>query len=638
MAFVVSQGQLAVLSQPNFDVRSQLVVTSDYNAAYAKIWESHGSVQTVINFLGRNIASLGIHLFQHVGETDRKRNRVHQVAKLMQRPHPRVTRYTFFDTLVRDVAIFERYLAVKLKLQDGTTAGLERIAPTMFTPVGGDWLHPEAFEIRGNKGKKIIKAEDCFYILGYSPDGRIGGVSPIESLRAVLAEEYEAARQRSQAFRNGARVNGYIERPKEAGDWSREARERFRAGWRGQYGGGGSDAYGTPILEDGMKFVSAGQSAKDLQYIESRKLTREEVASAYFIPPPMVGILDHATFSNVKEQHKHLYQDTLGPWLQRIQQELMLQLFADFPDTDDLYLEFNLAEKMRGSFDEQADQLQAAIGGPYMTRNEGRAMNNLPAIDGGDELITPLNVLIGGQASPRDSGSQNLAGGPRRSVKSGEFEFKAPEEVPEDHQKAMAKVFSDFFARQRQVVLSAAGAKSPDWWDSERWDKELAADILAASLKVTKAAALSALDSMGEDPSAYSVDQTKAFLAKVAERIAGQVNATTLAALESAHDDDEPDLAHVFDVAEDSRAAQSGMTAAATFVGFAMVEAAQQARPQAKKRWKVNSKNPRSSHRAISGEVVAIDEKFSNGLKWPGSFSGDVDEVANCRCSVVIIT
>lgn len=638
VAFVVSQGQLSALSRPAFDVRTRIAVTSDYSAEYAKIWETHGSVQTVINFLGRNIASLGIHLYEHVGETDRRRVRDHGVAKLMARPHPRVTRYTFFDTLVRDVGIFERYLAVKLKLKDGTPGGLERIAPTKFSPVGGDWMHPEAFEIRGDKGKKIVAAEDCIYILGYSPDGKIGGVSPIESLRAVLAEEYEAARQRSQAFRNGARVNGYIERPSTASEWSKEARERFKAGWRGQYGGGGSDAYGTPILEDGMKFIAASQTAKDLQYIESRKLTREEAAAAYFIPPPMVGILDHATFSNVKEQHKHLYQDTLGPWLQRIQQELMLQLFTDFPGTDNLYLEFNLEEKMRGSFEEQAALLQAAVGGPYMSRNEGRSKVNLPAIEGGDELIVPLNVLIGGQASPQDSGSQNLAGAPQRSVKSAEYEIKAPEEVPEDHQKAMAEVFSKFFARQRKVVLTAAGAKSPDWWDSERWDKELAADILAASLMVTKDAALSALDAMGEDPTAYNVDQTEAFLAKVAERIAGQVNATTLSALEAAHADEEPDLAHVFDVAEDSRAAKSGMTAAATFVGFAMVEAAQQTRPQAKKRWKVNSKNPRSSHRNISGETVPIDGKFSNGLKWPGSFNGDVDEVAGCKCSVVIIT
>lgn len=641
MAFVVSQGQLAGLSRQNVDVRTRLAVTSDYTADYSKIWESHGSVQTVTNFLGRNIASLGIHLFERLGDTDRRRVTAHPIARLLNRPHPRVTRYTYFDALVRDVAIFERHLSVKVKLQDGSTGALIRIAPTMFSPVGGDWMFPEAFEIRGSHGKKVIPAEDTFHILGYSPRGDIGGVSPIESLRSVLAEEYEAARQRAQAFRNGARVNGYLERPTTAPDWSKEARERFRAGWRGQYGGGGSDAYGTPILEDGMKFVPATQTSRDLQYIESRKLTREEVASAYFIPPPMIGLLDNATFSNIREQHKHLYQDTLGPWLQRIQQELMLQLFPEFPGTDNLYLEFNLEEKMRGSFEDQAAQLQSATGGPYLTRNEARAILNRPRIEGGDDLIVPLNVITGGQASPTDSGSQNLSAAPRRAVKSlrTEYEIKAPTEIPEDQRDAMAKVFSDFFARQRRVVLSAAGAKSADWWDSGRWDRELAGDILAAATGVTKAAALTALDGMGVDPSEYSVERTNAFLKAVAKRIAEQVNATTETALMDAVASDDPEaMGHVFDVAEESRAEKSGMTAAATFIGFGMVEAARQTRPDALKRWHVNSKNPRASHAALNGEEVPIEDTFSNGLKWPGSFSGNPDDIANCECSVIIST
>jgi HK97 family phage portal protein len=640
MAFVVSQGQLADLSRQNVDVRTRLAVTTDYSADYSKIWESHGSVQTVTNFLGRNIASLGIHLFNRIGDSDRARLTDHPVARLLSRPHPRVTRYTYFDALVRDVAIFERHLSVKVKLQDGSTGALIRIAPTMFSPVGGDWMFPEAFEIRGSKGKKIIPAEDTFHILGYSPRGDIGGVSPIESLRSVLAEEYEAARQRAQAFRNGARVNGYIERPREAPAWSKEARDRFRAGWRGQYGGGGSDAYGTPILEEGMKFVAATQTSRDLQYIESRKLTREEVASAYFIPPPMIGLLDNATFSNIKEQHKHLYQDTLGPWLQRIQQELMLQLFPEFPDTENLYLEFNLEEKMRGSFEDQAAQLQTATGGPYLTRNEARAILNRPRIDGGDELIVPLNVITGGQASPTDSGTQNISAAPRRTIKAARSSMRSRRRrrsrritrrrwprCSRSSSPGSAGRFCRRPARRRRT--GGTGALGP----------RTCGDILAASMGVSKAAALSALDGMGVDPSEYSTDRTKAFLKKVSQRIAGQVNAATEAALEDAMDDDDPEaMGHVFDVAEESRAEKSGMTAAATFVGFGMVEAARQTKPQAMKRWQVNSGNPRSSHIGVNGEEVPIEDDFSNGLKWPGSFSGDPDEVANCQCSVVIIT
>ena len=47
-----------------------------------------------------------------------------------------------------------------------------------------------------------------------------------------------------------------------------------------------------------------------------------------------------------------------------------------------------------------------------MTTNQARRILDMPAIDGGDELITPLNVLTGGQPSPQDGGrTQNAQQG-----------------------------------------------------------------------------------------------------------------------------------------------------------------------------------------------------------------------------------
>ncbi len=66
-----------------------------------------------------------------------------------------------------------------------------------------------------------------------------------------------------------------------------------------------------------------------------------------------------------------------------------------------------------------------------MTRAESRAKLNLPYLEGTDELITPLNVLVGGQASPTDSGSQNLDGadGPAQAF-GGEKTEVAPATTP----------------------------------------------------------------------------------------------------------------------------------------------------------------------------------------------------------------
>ena len=68
----------------------------------------------------------------------------------------------------------------------------------------------------------------------------------------------------------------------------------------------------TPVLEDGMTLKPMGFNAKESE-LGARKLSREEVAAEYHVPLPMVGILDHATFSNIREQHKQLSQNCLGP-------------------------------------------------------------------------------------------------------------------------------------------------------------------------------------------------------------------------------------------------------------------------------------------------------------------------------------
>ena len=43
----------------------------------------------------------------------------------------------------------------------------------------------------------------------------------------------------------------------------------------------------------------------------------------------------------------------------------------------------------------------------------------------------------------------------------------------------------------------------------------------------------------------------------------------------------------------------------------------------------------RDSHRALDGEIVEVEEKFSNGLLYPGDPNGTAGEVINCRCALL---
>jgi len=230
------------------------------------------------------------------------------------------------------------------------------------------------------------------------------GVSPLETLRKILAEEAAAGEYRSQYWANAGRFEGVIERADSQKEWTDEQARKWRRQWQEQKSGSGYAAGAVSVLSPGMTFKQTSFSAKDAEYLSARKLTREECAAAYHVPLPMVGILEHATFSNIVEQHKQLYQDCLGPWNKRIEQEIDRQLLVECRDTDRVYSEFNIAEKLKGNFEEQGAVLQALVGKPVMTPNEARARLNLPR-DPAPESDRIAPQQGGPAASPQPSSS-----------------------------------------------------------------------------------------------------------------------------------------------------------------------------------------------------------------------------------------
>ena len=51
-----------------------------------------------------------------------------------------------------------------------------------------------------------------------------------------------------------------------------------------------------------------------------------------------------------------------------------------------------------------------------------------------------------------------------------------------------------------------------------------------------------------------------------------------------------------------------------------------------------NDDRTRDSHADLDGEIVDMEEPFSNGLMYPGDPNGDPGEVINCRCSMAPVT
>lgn len=379
-----------------------------------KLWREQPHLRTVVGFVSRNIAHLGIHVFERDNEDGRNRVRRGPLFDLLDEPNDEMTQFDLIEATVASRMLYDEtywYVGRDLKAPSGWV--IRHIpTPWVIGTVGATAFRVEAYKVAmpgTPAGKHVeIPAEDMIVFHGWNPVDPRSGVSPVHALKAILAEQIHAQVYRDQMWKRGGRVGAYLTRPVEAPKWGDggpngqpSPRSRFIEQWQNSYAGdSGAKAGGTPLLEDGMELKQVGFNAKENQYVEAAKLSLETCAQVYFINPTMVGILDNANFANVREFRKALYGDNLGPEIERVQQRINKKLVPKLADRHRFYCEFNLQTKLAGSFEEQGDILQRAIGGPYMTRNEARAKLNMPAIDGGDELILPLNVTQNGDQNP----------------------------------------------------------------------------------------------------------------------------------------------------------------------------------------------------------------------------------------------
>lgn len=608
------------------------------NLSPAEMWSTQPHLRTVVSFLARNIAQLGLHSFERDGE-DRKRDRTSPFAATMRRPNVDQTAFDLVFGLVGDLALYDRAYWLTVEDTDSPSGWtFRRIPPPWVTPIARDAFGAKAYRVLSPEGKGVeVPADNMLAFTGYHPSNPRKGSPTVEALKGTLQEQIEASKYRNQVWKRGGRVSAVLQRPKDAPPWSPEARESFREDWYSKYTGNGSKAGGTPLLEDGMTLNRIDFTAQEQQFVESAKLSFSTVASAFHVNPTMVGILDNANFSNVREFRRMLYGDTLGPTLAQIEDRINTFLLPRLGmDNAAHYAEFNIAEKLQGSFEEQAAVMSTLVGRPIMTADEGRAKFNLSAL-GGDaaHLVTPLNVLIGGQASPQDAGSQNLTGAASGALPTAKGHVPALKAAARDNQREKVhQVLTAFFARQGKTVLSALGAGG-DWWDEKRWNGELSADLLKVSHTLADILGKSEADRLGF-PDGYDADRTVNFLRAVTERQAKDINATTRAQVDAALAGDAPP-ADVFDTAAGSRAAGIAVGLASFVAGFASIEAARHiadAEGVAPTKTWITGANPRPEHAAVNGETVGIDDTFSNGMEWPGE-GGDLNDVG-CNCSVEI--
>ena len=627
----------------------------------AELYRTQPNLRAVVGFLSDNAASVPWKVYDRIADGDRARVIDSPAALLLARPNEHATAYEWRRALFSDLYLYDLHLSIVVQDADAPSGwSMWRVAPEWLDGyVGGTLWAPEAFVIHTRRGTRVeVPREQCLWLHGYDPSDPMRQTSPVEALRDLLGEQVESAHFRRQMWQRGGRFNAYLTRPKDVEKWTNDAFERFKASWNESWAGrDGSDAGAMPILEDGMEIRQVQFNAKDAEWSEAKRLGREDVAGVYHVNPALIWPGSGQTYASAKENARALYNDTLAPKLMEATDKVNAALLPMVGENPRHYVEYDLAVKLQGSFEERASVLQSAVGGPWMTRDEARAQFNLPHIDGADQLIVPLNVVEGGLASPRDTDptEQRLSAEPSHKCtcghhKTSEIRYKV--EAPDEQTAEAVETFRKFFERQARSVLPKIRAAkkagtltkdADDWWDFTRWNDELAADLMKIAEGHSNFAAYQALTALGVPPEEYDGTKALAFLRDMCRVRAEWVNATTLSEIERALELEDAGAEGlmatpegVFENAAENRSESAGNAFETAVDGWSALEACRQLRIDAYKTWIVTSKNPRKSHAAMNGETVPISETFSNHMEWPGDWAGGPDEVCGCQCTIAV--
>ena len=624
----------------------------------AQLYRTQPNLRAVISFLADNAAEVPLKVFDRASETDRPRVLDSTAALLMKQPNPYMTAFEFKRWMYSDILLYERFmtLLVKNKETDSGWALWPIPAPWIQSYKGASPYQPEAIIICAGNGTTPLEVPADRFILfhGYDPEDPMRQYSRVSALADSLYEQIESNKFRRQMWQRGGRFNAYLTRPKDVAPWSEEAFERFKATWKESWAGDkAGEAGGMPILEDGMEIKTVQFNSRDAQWAEATKLSREDCAAVYHVNPAMIWPGSGQTYASAKDNARALYNDCLAPVLMQATDRLNMVLLPRVGEESSHYIAYDITIKTEGTFEEKISTLSSAVGAPFLSRNEARAKLDLPAIEGGDDLITPLNVLVGGLSSPRDTDPtvqryNSLADSIDRARDVLGLKSKKGRKVrgqpTEDETEKLSRVYHDFFKRQSKTVLARLGAKAENWWDAERWNSELADDLYKSALPISEAVGTESATDLFDG--SYDVERTQEYLKVMSRRRAEMVNQKTYDELEAALDDELGEDAEkstpegVFENAEKNRADTAGAAFAAALVAWSALEACSQnitGDAKAYKTWLVTSDNPRASHAAMNGETVPYDKPFSNGAMWPGDIDHlDAEEVANCQCIIEI--
>lgn len=308
---------------------------------------------------------------------------------LHDRPNPYMTSTTFWSTMEQNRNHYgDAYAWIK---GAGTKTSLW-ILPSNEVEIWYDDQKilsdvPDIFYIYSHGGKLYkFSSEQIIHLKTSSSFDGIKGIPVREQLKTTITGNIKAQKMLNQMYKSGFTAKAVVQY---TADLSEENRRKFKEKIEDFAGSDLDDKEVKNIIPIpfGTNLTPLNVKLADSQFIDVKKYSALQIASAFGIKPNQIGDYEKSSYANSEAQQLSFYVDTMLYILKQYEEELNYKLLSREEIDNGYYFKFNVAVILRADLKTQIETLSQAVANFIYTPNEARALLDKPSLPGGDKLL-----------------------------------------------------------------------------------------------------------------------------------------------------------------------------------------------------------------------------------------------------------
>lgn len=250
----------------------------------------------------------------------------------------------------------------------------------------------------------VFPQEDVIHVkTSYSFNGILG-----KPVRQILGDMVDGARE-SQRFMNNLYKQGLTAAMalEYTDDLDATRRAKLQQKYE-EYLTGARNAGRIVPVPAGLKLTPLKMSLADAQFLELRKYSALQIAAAFGIKPNQLNNFDKASYSSAEMQQLAFLVDTMSYRMKAYEEEINAKVLTQQQMLDGFWYKFNEKVILRTDSKTQEEILAGYVNNGIYTPNEARDLLQLPAKEGGDQLVMNGNyipvTMVGEQYTSSSSG------------------------------------------------------------------------------------------------------------------------------------------------------------------------------------------------------------------------------------------